>query len=440
MPPVVSCLMFSLPTLYAVSGDLLMILILLLCSALFSGSEVAFFSLTPAQLDHLHNAKKGSVSKTILQLLEKPKKLIATILISNTLVNISIIIISSLMFNNNGLFGDNPVLLFVVQIITVTFLITLFGEVLPKVYAAHANLRILTVMAYPILVISKILTPLSVPLVKSTTLFDKLLKKKKPEVSLDELTHAIELTSDEESPPEEKRILKGIVSFGNTDVKQIMRPLPDMIAFSAQTPFKTLLEKVVEAGYSRVPVYDTSIDQIIGVLHIKDLLAHIHKESFDWHQLIRKTYFIPEGKKINDLLQEFQQRKTHMAIVVDEFGATQGLVTMEDVLEEIVGEIKDEFDDEEPVYSRIDENNYVFEAKTALNDVCRIIEVEPEVFDEIEGEKGTLAGLLLEIHKTIPKVNETISFKHLDFIIEAADRRKIKRVKICINPVEAAEE
>jgi gliding motility-associated protein GldE len=432
--------MFTLSTLYAVSGDILMILILLLFSALFSGSEVAFFSLSPTQLDYLHNQKKGSISQTILQLLEKPKKLLATILISNTLVNIAIIIISSLMFNNNGLLNDNPVLKFIVQVITVTFLITLFGEVLPKVYAAHANIQILTVMAYPILVISKIFTPLSVPLVKSTTLFDKLLKKKKPEVSLDELTHAIDITSDEESPPEEKRILKGIVSFGNTDVKQIMRPLPDVIAFSIQTPFKTLLEKVVEAGYSRVPVYDSSIDQIVGVLHIKDLLAHIHKDSFDWHQLIRKTYFIPEGKKINDLLQEFQQRKTHMAIVVDEFGSTQGLVTMEDVLEEIVGEIKDEFDDEEPVYSRIDEHNYVFEAKTALNDVCRIIGIESEMFDEIEGEKGTLAGLLLELHKTIPKVNETIRFKHLDFIIEAADRRKIKRVKIRINPVASEQE
>jgi len=430
--PVVSSLLLSNFSSYSFTGELLVILVLLLLSALFSGSEVAFFSLRPAQLQYLRDEKPTYINKIILHLLDQPKKLLATILISNTCVNIAIIIFSSLIFSNSQLLGDNPILIFFVQVFSVTFLITMFGEVLPKVYAAHNNMRILSFMAYPIYIMGKFLTPLSVPLVKSTSLFDKLLKRKRTNVSLDELTHAIEITSDIESPPEEKRILKGIVNFGNIDVKQIMRPLPDMIAFGLQTPFKELLQRVIDAGYSRVPVYESSIDNIKGVLHIKDLLAHIKKENFDWPLLIRKTYFVPENKKINDLLQEFQQRKIHMAIIVDEFGATQGLITLEDVLEEIVGEIKDEFDDEEPVYTKIDEQTYVFEAKTSLNEVCRILELDMEFFDEIEGEKDTLAGLLLEINHTIPRIGEVITFKNLRFTIESADRRKIKRVKLQI--------
>jgi gliding motility-associated protein GldE len=417
----------------SLTGDLLIVLILLLMSALFSSSEVAFFSLRPSQLEDIRESQHNFRNKIILHLLEQPKKLIATILISNTFVNIAIIIFSSLIFVDSGISDNNPVLAFLIQVIAVTFIITLFGEVIPKVFAAHSNLRILSVMAYPVYLVGKILTPLSVPLVKSTTLFDKILKKKRTDVSLDELTHAIEITSDEESPPEEKRILKGIVRFGNIDAKQIMRPLPDMVAFSIQLSFKELLQKVTEAGYSRVPVYEGSVDHIKGVLHIKDLLAHIKKENYDWQQLIRKTYFIPESKRINDLLQEFQQRKIHMAIVVDEFGATQGLLTLEDILEEIVGEIKDEFDDEEPVYTRIDENTFVFEAKTALNEVCRIVELNPDIFEDVDGEKDTLAGLLLELNQSIPRVGEVISYKNLQFTIEAADRRKIKRVKLSIS-------
>jgi gliding motility-associated protein GldE len=431
--PVVSIPFLAFVFTYSMAADILVIILLLLASALFSSSEVAFFSLSPAQILEFKEAENKRLNKIVLTLLRSPKKLIATILIANTFVNIFNIILSALFFSQIEELKVNPLLGFLIQVITVTFLITLFGEVMPKVYAAHNNVKILSVMAYPVYLLGKVLSPLSIPLVNSTTLFEKILRKKQSDVTLDELNHAIQLTSDEESPPEEKRILQGIVRFGNMDVKQVMKSRPDVVAFSLHTSFKELLQKVEEAGYSRIPVYDGSIDNIKGVLHIKDLLAHLHKENYDWQQLVRKTYFIPESKKINDLLQEFQQRKIHMAVIVDEFGATAGIITLEDVLEEIVGELKDEFDDEEPAYTKIDENNYVFEAKTALNDVCRIMEIDLNLFDDIDGEIDTLAGLILELNKAIPSKNENIFYKHITFHIEAADRRKIKRVKITID-------
>ena len=420
--------------------DVLVIVLLLICSALFASSEVAFFSLTPSQLSELEENSTSRTNKVILHLLGHPKKLIATLLTSNTFVNIANIIFSAIFFRQIKEFESNPLLGFVVQIVVVTFLITLFGEVMPKVYAAHNNVKIAHIMALPIYFIGKILTPLTVPLVSSTAFLEKLLKKKSYNVTLDELTHAIEITSDEDSPPEEKRILKGIVSFGNIDVKQIMKPRQDVIAFEIKTSFAEVLKKIEEIGYSRVPVYEASLDNIKGVLYIKDLIAHLDKENFNWTQLIRQPYFVPESKKINDLLQEFQQRKIHMAIVVDEFGGTLGIATLEDVLEEIVGELKDEFDDEELSYTKVDEHTYVFEAKTLLNAVCRIMEIDRDDFDSVGGDIDTLAGLLLEIHREIPAKNQLIRFKNMVFIIESADKRRIKRVKISVEKNEKVEE
>lgn len=421
-------------------GDVLIIGLLLILSALFSSSEVAFFSLSPSQLAELKENDHKRTNKIIISLLNHPKKLIATLLIANTFVNISNIIFSAIFFSTIDEFKSNPLLGFIVQVVVVTFLITLFGEVMPKVYATQNNFRILSVMAFPVFVIGKLMSPLSTPLVASTGFIEKALHRKNYDVTLDELNHAIEITSDEESPPEEKRILQGIVSFGNIDVKQVMQPRPDVVAFGIHTSFKELLKHVAESGYSRVPVYDGSMDNVKGVLHIKDLLAHLHKENFDWQQLVRPTYFIPESKKINDLLQEFQQRKIHMAIIVDEFGGTMGIITLEDVLEEIVGELKDEFDDEEPVYTKIDESNYVFEAKTSLSDVCRIMEIDREVFEDVDGETDSLAGLILELNRAIPHKNDVITHKHISFTIEAADRRKIKRVKITLGEEQPVEE
>lgn len=416
-------------------ADVLVIILLLVASALFASSEVAFFSLTPSQLLELKEKENARSNKIIMHLLSHPKKLIVTILISNTFVNIANIILSALFFSQVKEFESNPLLGFIIQVVVVTFLITLFGEVMPKVYAAHNNVKIAHIMALPIYLISKMLTPLTVPLVSSTAFLEKLLKKKSYNVTLDELTHAIEITSDKDSPPEEKRILKGIVSFGNIDVKQIMRPRQDVIAFEIKTSFADALKKIEEVGYSRIPVYESSMDNIKGVLHIKDLIAHIDKENFNWTQLIRPSYFVPESKKINDLLQEFQQRKIHMAIVVDEFGGTLGIATLEDVLEEIVGELKDEFDDEELSYTKIDDNTFVFEAKTLLNDACRIMEIDRDEFDSVEGDTDTLAGLLLELNHEIPAKNEVIRFKNILFTIESADKRRIKRVKVYVEKV-----
>ena len=424
---------------YSLIGEFVALFILFFLSGFFASAEVGLFSLTPVQLMELKEESHKQVNKIILHLLNRPKKLIATLIISNNLVNIAAIILSSVITAQMGQFDGNPILTFIIQIVVVTFLIVLIGEVMPKVYAAHRNLSIVKMAAYPVYLTDKILTPISVPLVSSTSFLEKIFKKKSYNVTLDQLTHAIDITDDEDSPPEEKRILKGIVSFGNIDVRQIIKSRNEVVAFSLESKFNEVKQQIRETGYSRIPVYQNSLDNIKGVLHIKDLIAHLDKDdSFKWSEYIRPTYFIPESKKINDLLQEFRQKKMHLAIVVDEFGGTTGIVTLEDVLEEIVGELRDEFDDEEPVYSKIDDNSYVFEAKILLNDMCRIIDYERSYFDDVEGNIDTLAGLLLELNGTIPQKGHIINYKNLSFIIESADKRKIKRVKVVINQTEIA--
>lgn len=424
---------------YSLIGEFVALFILFFLSGFFASAEVGLFSLTPVQLMELKEESHKQVNKIILHLLNRPKKLIATLIISNNLVNIAAIILSSVITAQMGQFDGNPILTFIIQIVVVTFLIVLIGEVMPKVYAAHRNFSIVKMAAYPVYLTDKILTPISVPLVSSTSFLEKIFKKKSYNVTLDQLTHAIDITDDEDSPPEEKRILKGIVSFGNIDVRQIIKSRNEVVAFSLESKFNEVKQQIRETGYSRIPVYQNSLDNIKGVLHIKDLIAHLDKDdSFKWSDYIRPTYFIPESKKINDLLQEFRQKKMHLAIVVDEFGGTTGIVTLEDVLEEIVGELRDEFDDEEPVYSKIDDNIYVFEAKILLNDMCRIIDYERSYFDDVEGNIDTLAGLLLELNGTIPQKGHAINYKDLSFFIESADKRRIKRVKVVINQTEIA--
>lgn len=398
---------------------------------MLASSEVAFFSLGPSQLEEIKNNLHRKSNNIINALLARPKRLLATLLIGNSLVNIAIIIISSFTVGQIFDFSLHPRLGFIIQVIVITFMIVLLGEVMPKVYATQKALSMAQTVAFPLYAFDKLLSPLSYVLVSLTHVIEKRLTKKGYDITIDELTHAIDITSDQTTPADEKKILKGIVKFGNIDVKQIMKARVDAIALEKKFPFSKVLQIVEEAGYSRLPVYEETFDKVIGILYIKDLIAHLDKnDDFKWTTLIRPPYFIPESKKINDLLDEFQEKKMHMAVVIDEYGSAKGIVSLEDILEEIVGEISDEFDDEEPVYSKLDENNFVFEAKTLLNDVCRVMEIERSLFDEITGETDTLAGLVLELAGKIPVKGEKVNFKDFIFTIESADRRKIKRVKI----------
>ncbi|MBK8846812.1 MAG: gliding motility-associated protein GldE [Bacteroidetes bacterium] len=416
---------------FSIVFQLLSILILLVCSSLFSGSEVAFFSLRSEQLEGMRNGNHKRAAGILTNLLAQPNKLIATLLIANNFVNIAIVILSSIVLESIFDFTTNPLLGTIIEIGVVTFIIIMFGEVLPKVYATRKSEFIAAQMAFPIYAVSKLLSPISFALTSATNMIEKNVKAQNYSITIDELNHAIDIASDQSTPIEEKKILKGIVKFGNIDVTQIMRTRPDLVAFEFDTKFIELLKKIIESGYSRVPVYDESIDNIKGILHIKDLLAHINEgDDFDWHKLMREPFFVPESKKINDLLEDFQERKTHFAVIVDEYGGVSGIVTLEDVLEEIVGELNDEFDDEEPNYSKLDEHNFVFEAKIMLMDVSRIMQIELSLLEPHESEAVTLAGLILELAGKIPQKNDVIRYGNISFTIEAADRRKIKRVKV----------
>lgn len=409
--------------------------VLLLIVALVSGAESAFFSLSPNDMDDL----KTSDSKTdlkILQLIEAPKRLLGTLLISVNFISIAIVIINStFIFGADGWFDfpGSPTLGFLIQVVVVTFLILLIGEVTPKIYATQNPLKTSRRLIYFVLFLQKLFYPISSFLIMITSLLDKLIKPKSHNISVDELSHALELTSDEDIPEEDHKILKGIVKFGNTDVKQIMQSRTHVTAFENKLGFSKLLADITFYGFSRVPIYNETLDNIVGVLYTKDLLQYINEsDSFNWQAIVRPPFFVPENKKIDDLLREFQYKKIHLAIVVDEYGGTSGIVTLEDVIEEIVGEINDEFDDDDLVYSKLDNNNFVFEGKAALNDVARILEIDRADFEEAKGESDSLAGLIIEIEGRIPTKNEKIAFKNLIFTIESADNRKIKRVKITI--------
>lgn len=407
------------------------IIVLIICSAIISSSENAFFGLSKTQLEELTLNQDSRISKQIAYLITHPKHLLATILISNTFVNIAIVLLSTLAIGMVFNFEQTPVLGFLLEAVVVTFILVLFGEVMPKIYAAQNNEKVARLVAMPMYSLNKILTPFVWLLVKSTSIIDKRVTKKGHVLSVDELTHAIDITNEEDTPKEEKVILKSIVNFGNINVRQIMRQRPDVSAIRSDLPFKQLLLKISDWGYSRVPVYTDNLDNIVGILYIKDLLPHMHNEDgFNWLSLLRKPYFVPESKMIDDLLKDFQSKRVHVAIVVDEFGGTQGIVTMEDILEEIFGEINDEFDEDETVYSRLNEHTFVFEAKMLINDMCKYMEVEPEVFDEIRNEADTLGGMLLELEEEMPKQGDEILFKEFKFVIESADKRRIKRVKV----------
>lgn len=403
---------------------IVILLLLLMCSALVSASEVAYFSLTPGELEKL----QGKGYQKVINLHKKPNLLLSTILITNNFVNVGIVILSTYLVNSLFDFSANPVLGFIIQVVLVTFIILLCGEIIPKLYANRRQVRTAVTMSGPLTFLTYLFRPLSMLLINSTSLISKHINKKN-KISIDQLSKALELTKDTEIN-EEKDILEGIVRFSNIDAIDIICPRINIIAIDIEDAFDKVKEIVIEHGYSRLPVYRDNLDTIEGILYVKDLLAHL-KESphFKWQSLIRPAYFVPETKKINDLLEEFQLRKVHMAIVVDEYGGTSGIVTMEDILEEIVGEINDEYDEKEETFVKVKNNTYIFEACTLLNDFNKITDADPDSFKNIEGEADTLAGLILEIKGELPAKNEVITFREHKFTILEVDNRRIKKIK-----------
>ncbi|WP_375239376.1 gliding motility-associated protein GldE [Aurantibacter sp.] len=408
----------------------ILLFVLLLFSALISGAEVAFFSLSKSVLEEEQTDKRIVI---VSKLLERPKKLLATILVANNFINIAVVILFAFLGDIifSGITSD--VLKFILEVVLITFLILLFGEILPKIYASRNNVKFAKFMAYPLRVLDMVFSPLSMPMRAITIGIHNKLGKQRVNLSVDQLSQALELTSDEDTTDEEQKILQGIVSFGNTDTSQVMQPRIDIFALNITESFQDILPKLIEKGYSRIPVYEDNVDQIKGILYVKDLLPHNNQDAFDWTTLLRAPFFVPENKKLDDLMSEFQERKVHLAVVVDEYGGTSGLISLEDVIEEIVGDISDEFDDEDLVYSKLDDKNYVFEAKTALKDFYRVIKLEDEtVFESQKGEAETLAGLILEISGKFPKRNSKINFENYVFTIEALDKKRIKRLKVTL--------
>lgn len=417
------------------SIELVFILILLVFSGLISASEIAYFSLTPTDINEI-NTSSSRVDAYVKKLLEKQKRLLATVLISNNLVNIAIIILTTYVANSLINFTLlHPLVTFIIQVAGITFVILLFGEVIPKIYATKNAIKLARLMSFPLTIVSFLVLPLSSILISLSKLIDKHIKQRGLNVTVEDLSHALDLTSDIPENQDEHRILKGIVKFGETSVKQIMTSRVDVVAIDLNLPYNNVLKTIVESGYSRIPVYENSFDTIVGVIYIKDLLAHIKEnDDYNWSTLIRQPFFVPENKKLDDLLEEFQEMKMHLAIVVDEYGGTSGIVSLEDILEEIVGEISDEFDDEDITYSKLDENNFVFDGKTLLNDIFKITNIDSNQFfgnEKIDAE--TLAGLVIEIAEKIPQKNERINYKNIVFSIEASDKRRVKRVKLSIN-------
>lgn len=409
-----------------VSG-LIVIIILIILSGMMSASEVAYFSLTPSEIEKLKK-KPSSKGNKILKLLDNPEKLIGTILIANTFVNIGIVIISTwvstAIFNSYFPNASNLVI-FIFQAVVITLIILFFGEIFPKAFATQFRMRTANFMATTITFLSKLLFPITYLLVKSSDVIKQRVQRQTT-VSINDLSHAIDLASTELR--DDEKLLKGIVNFGNTDVKEIIISRMDVVTVDMKYPFSKVVSIIIESGYSRIPAISNSFDNVKGILYIKDLLPHIHKTEFRWQSLIRPPYFIPETKKINDLLEEFQLKKIHMAVVIDEYGGASGIVTLEDILEEIVGDIDDEFDKENTSFVKISETEYLFEGKTLLNDFYRAVNVDDNYFDSIKGEAETLAGLILEIKGSIPQKNELIKIEKINFKIKSVDNRRIKQL------------
>jgi len=418
------------PSLGAIVAICLAIL-LLFASGFVSASEIAFFSLSPNDLSEIEEEEHSS-DRRIMALLKDTERLLATILISNNFVNVTIIMLCDFFFAKVIGFGNSEIVEFLVITVILTFLLLLFGEIMPKIYSAQHTLKFCRMAAPVIMVLKKVFSPLSNLLVRSTFIVNKCVAKRNYNISVDELSQALELT-DKNEISEESNILEGIIRFGGETAKEVMTPRLDMVDLEITSTFKEVLECVVENAYSRIPVYEDSQDNIKGVLYIKDLLPHLKKgEDFQWQYLIRPAYFVPETKMIDDLLRDFQANKIHIAIVVDEFGGTSGIVTMEDIIEEIVGEINDEYDEEERSYVKINDHTYVFEAKTLLSDFYKVVKIDSDFFEDVEGDADTLAGLLLEIKGEFPKLHEKLEYEHVLFEVLEMDVRRILKIKVII--------
>jgi len=412
---------------------MVVVAILLFFSAMISGSEVAYFSLGPIHINELKD-HPGRKETMVLNLLDKPERLLANILITNNFINVGIVIIASFVTGTILNFTHSPLLGFVIKVIMITFLLLLFGEIMPKVYANRFAPQFARRMAVPLVILDKLFHPLIFILVRSTGLVNRRLAKKGQNISMDDLSEALDLATD--VVENEKEMLEGIVRFSNLEVSEIMKPRTDVVTVDIKTDLTTLTRVIIDSGFSRIPVYEETSDHLKGILYVKDLLPHINQENkFNWQKLIREPFFVPETKKINDLLKEFQEKKIHLAIVVDEYGGTEGIVTMEDILEEVVGEITDESDEEEVFYRRIDAFTFAFDGKTLLNDFYKVTELDDELFDEVKGDAETVAGLLLELKGGFPRMNDVIQCKGIEFTVLAMDKRRIKEVKVFLkNP------
>ena len=422
-------------------AEILVLVILLMASALISGAEVALFSLTQKDIDEAKKTKSKSF-EIIIDLLTQPKKLLASILVANNFINIAIVILFASLGDSLfegldselNLSGFKIDLVFFIEVVLITFLILFIGEILPKVYANRNNLKFSKFMAYPLKVLDIIISPISIPMQRITLGIHKKLGKQKSTLNVGYLSQALELASNEDTTKEEQKILQGIVSFGNTDTKQVMRPRIDIFALDESAKYREIIPEIIKNGYSRIPVYKDSIDSVKGILYVKDLLPHLQKKQFDWTTLLRSPFFVPENKKLDDLMVEFQEKKIHLAVVVDEYGGTSGVVSLEDVIEEIVGDISDEFDDDDLIYSKLDAHNFVFEGKTTLKEFYRITKLTDEsIFEDEKGEAETLAGFVLEISKSFPKLNSKINFKTYSFTVEALSNKRIKQLKVTLN-------
>lgn len=419
-------------TISNISILLIIIVVLLTLTAITAGAETAYFSLSAKDINYL-KTKEGNSARQTIQLLEQPKMLLATILVANSFINIAIVITTNFIVASFIDATINPVVSFLIQVIAVTFLLVLFGEVLPKVYATQNNMRMALFAAPIVKMMTGIFGPISRMLVSSTNFIEGRLGNKGNNLTNEDFEQAIELTVGHTATREEVNIFKGILKFGNITVRQIMRTRMDVTGIPHEIKFPQVQAIAIEAGYSRMPVYEGSLDTVKGIINSKDFLPYSDEENFDWHILIRPAYFVHENKMIEDLLKEFQQKRIHFAIVVDEFGGTSGIITLEDIMEEIIGDIKDEFDEDDLNYKKIDEHNYIFEGKMLINDMCRIIGENPDTFEQVREESDSLGGLILELCGKFPAINETISFEHFDFTLLELDKMRIKRVKLTIN-------
>lgn len=400
-------------------------------SALMSATEVAFFSFRPEDIKAF-KSKKDKKSKTILRLYDNPEKLLSTILVANNTINIAIVLLAAYLSSKMFDFSAEPVIGFIVNVVAITFLLLFFGEVMPKVYASRNHITIANLMASPVSTLEKLFMPVTNLLMLSSGFVRKRSGTRHTNISMDDLSDALELTSEEFN--EDEKILKGIVNFGNINVNAIMCSRTDVTAVDIKSGFDKIISIIIDSGFSRIPVYSNSFDNVKGILYAKDVLPYTNNPAgFKWQSLMRPPYFVPETKKINDLLKEFQTKKMHMAIVIDEYGGTSGLITLEDILEEIVGEIANEDDEESMLFRKLDDKIYVFEAKILLNDFCKIMDIEEDIFEDVRGESETLAGLVLELTGEIPKKDRVVKFRNFVFKIESVDKRRIKEIRVEIN-------